>query len=333
MNKTMKKILSSFILLLPLIAFCQEMKTFQNVVDDSYNFWLYTPANYDSTDASKPIILFLHGKSLSGTNLNRVLRYGCLDAVERGYALDAVVVAPQSSGASWNPQKLLRLYEWTTAHYAVDTTRFYVIGMSMGGSGTINFVGTYPEKVAAAMAMCGGSMLRSHCGLTHVPLWILHGTADKAVPVSSSQRIVDKMKACGDVQRLRFDKLKGFNHSQLARLFYLDETYRWLFAHRLTDSLRPVNRDISITPEMINRAYTTMPKTEQKLVVNNHQQTATPSTSTTEIGNDKQYHTIKQGDTLSGIARRYRTSVKKLCQLNNIKETTILRIGRKLRVR
>ena len=44
------------------------------------------------------------------------------------------------------------------------------------------------------------------------------------------------------------------------------------------------------------------------------------------------YHTVKQGDTLSGIARRYHTTVKRLCQLNKIKETSILRLGQKIRV-
>ena len=45
------------------------------------------------------------------------------------------------------------------------------------------------------------------------------------------------------------------------------------------------------------------------------------------------WHKVKQGDTLSGIAKKYGTSVKRLCQLNNIKETKILQIGMKLRVR
>ena len=45
------------------------------------------------------------------------------------------------------------------------------------------------------------------------------------------------------------------------------------------------------------------------------------------------YHTVKQGDTLSKIAKRYGTTVKKLCQLNGIKETKVLRIGMRLRVK
>ena len=45
------------------------------------------------------------------------------------------------------------------------------------------------------------------------------------------------------------------------------------------------------------------------------------------------YHKVRQGDTLSGIAKKYGTSVKALCRLNNIKETKILQIGQKIRVR
>lgn len=44
------------------------------------------------------------------------------------------------------------------------------------------------------------------------------------------------------------------------------------------------------------------------------------------------YHTVRSGDTLSGIAKKYRTSVREICRLNNIKESSILRIGQRLRV-
>ena len=46
-----------------------------------------------------------------------------------------------------------------------------------------------------------------------------------------------------------------------------------------------------------------------------------------------QYHTIRKGDTLGAIARRYHTTVRNLCRLNGISEKTVLRPGRKLRVR
>lgn len=46
-----------------------------------------------------------------------------------------------------------------------------------------------------------------------------------------------------------------------------------------------------------------------------------------------QYYKIRQGDNLGRIARRYHTTVSRLCKLNHIKSTTILRVGRRLRVR
>lgn len=42
-------------------------------------------------------------------------------------------------------------------------------------------------------------------------------------------------------------------------------------------------------------------------------------------------HKVKQGDTLSGIAQRYGTSVSRLCKLNGIKANKTLQLGQKIR--
>lgn len=44
------------------------------------------------------------------------------------------------------------------------------------------------------------------------------------------------------------------------------------------------------------------------------------------------YHTVKRGETLSSIAKKYRTSVNTLSKLNKIKPTTKIQAGKKLRV-
>lgn len=46
-----------------------------------------------------------------------------------------------------------------------------------------------------------------------------------------------------------------------------------------------------------------------------------------------QYHTVRSGENLSVIARKYGTTVNKICSLNGIKSTAILSIGKKLRVK
>lgn len=47
----------------------------------------------------------------------------------------------------------------------------------------------------------------------------------------------------------------------------------------------------------------------------------------------RRYHRIRRGDTLYGIARKYRVSAGQICRLNGISKRTILRVGRKLRVK
>ena len=48
-------------------------------------------------------------------------------------------------------------------------------------------------------------------------------------------------------------------------------------------------------------------------------------------GSGSSYHTVRRGDTLSAIARRYGTTVSRLCQLNGIRANSRLQIGKKIR--
>lgn len=45
----------------------------------------------------------------------------------------------------------------------------------------------------------------------------------------------------------------------------------------------------------------------------------------------RKFHMVRSGDTLSAVARRYRTSVSALCRLNGISQRSVLRIGQRLR--
>lgn len=46
-----------------------------------------------------------------------------------------------------------------------------------------------------------------------------------------------------------------------------------------------------------------------------------------------QYHTVRSGDMLGKISQRYGVSVSQLCRLNNIKTTSVLSLGQRIRVR
>jgi murein DD-endopeptidase MepM/ murein hydrolase activator NlpD len=47
----------------------------------------------------------------------------------------------------------------------------------------------------------------------------------------------------------------------------------------------------------------------------------------------RRYYKVRSGDTLSQIAVRNNTTVSSICRLNGIRPTTLLQIGRQLRVR
>ena len=296
-------LLAAALILLPAMAFPGNLQRKPPVKLDGYRFWLYLPDDYgepqpledpDSDDAQPdnddktgheataerhetpqwPLVIFLHGASLCGHNLERVLSYGTLDAIGMGRDVPAVVIAPQNPGGAWSPRKLNNILDWAFRHCDIDTTRVYVLGMSLGGYGTLDFAGTYPDRIAAAMALCGGCTLKDQSGLLKLPLWIMHGTADRAVPLSQSTSVVNKMSEAGPIDRLRSDWLPGASHSALARIFYLAETYEWLFAHRLTDQGRPVNRDIVINQAKMGAAYKDLPSRGRKW---NRQAKAGPS--------------------------------------------------------
>lgn len=236
------------------------LRPVKDAIPGGYNFWVYTPLDYYYSLESTPVIIFLHGQSLCGRDLNRVRRYGPLDAIVRGREIDALVIVPQNPGGAWNPKKINDVLEWTKQNYAMDSTRVYVIGMSLGGYGTMDYAGTYPDKIAAAMALCGGCSLKDKSGLGDLPLWILHGTADRAVPVKQSKVVVEELQRIGKDQRLRFDWLQGASHGALARILYMKKTYDWLFSHSLQDEGRPVNPNVDISTADFSEAYSDMIK-------------------------------------------------------------------------
>ena len=67
------------------------------------------------------------------------------------------------------------------------------------------------------------------------------------------------------------------------------------------------------------------------------QQSQKKSTSTSKQptlnSSNAVYHTIRQGDMLGKLAIRYGVSIDQICRLNGINRNTILRLGKKLRIK
>jgi len=202
-----------------------QLKAITNQTD--YPFWINLPKQ-EILDNKAPVILFLHGKSLSGTNLDKVKRYGIIRAIERGKDIPAIVIAPQVAHGPWNPDKLLQLLEYVQNNYNTDLSKVYVCGMSLGGYGTFDFAGKYPDKITAAVAICGGGNTKDACNLSRIPLWVIHGNKDHIVPISESRKMVKAIQTCKPDANLTFTIVKGGNHGSVESFFREDKIYDWM---------------------------------------------------------------------------------------------------------
>jgi predicted peptidase len=217
-----------FLLLLTVTCTLSNAQISSIVGKTDYPFWVSLPKNYSSAQKT-PILFFLHGRSLSGTDLNRVKRYGILKAIEKGREIPAIVVAPQLASGPWQAKKLLEVLDYIKQNYNIEEQQIYVCGMSLGGYGTLEFAGKYPEKITAAVAICGGGVLEDACNLSKIPLWILHGDNDRIVSISESKKIVEAIKICNPKADVIFTKISGGTHSSVEQLFHENDIYDWLF--------------------------------------------------------------------------------------------------------
>ncbi len=365
------------VVLFSLTGFAQQytLEAKYKAVENNYNFWVCTPPHYTAKDTTLsnspsktdslsnsysnidstvnqltekkyPLVVFLHGASLCGHDLNRVRRYGCLHAIKMGRDIDAVILAPQNPGGAWKPEKILRLMSYMSDNYNIDTNKIYVLGMSLGGYGTLDFCATYPDKVAAAMALCGGhSGMGTVENLGKLPLWIIHGTADRAVGVSCSKSVVAQLEEQHNDSLLMYTWLPGGSHGAPAKLFYMPRTYEWLFSHSLADSVRSINRNFSVSMSDLPHAYEgcTRNAGERIKVIGytgpsyssgNGKSNSTVTYSGPLIDYSKcDIHIVKSGDVLVNIAKKYQVSVDQICRLNHISRNSMLHIGQKLRIR
>ena len=90
------------------------------------------------------------------------------------------------------------------------------------------------------------------------------------------------------------------------------------------NAMNPENVISCETHDLINRTLTLTQESFRKV--------ATRGKGGGGSGSTGEWYRVRQGDTLEKIARRNGTTVKRLCQLNGIKETKILHPGDRLRV-
>lgn len=198
-----------------------------------YNYLLNVPEDYDKyPDKKWPVIFYLHGRHASGKNLQSVKRYGLPYFLSKGKKLDFIVISPQCPwGRNWASEDWFNpVYDEVAAKLRIDDSRVYMVGISMGGFGTWALANRMPDRIAAISPFCGGADVKWADQLSKVPTWVFHGTADRDIPISRSEVMVNALEKRN--AEIKFTRLKNQGHD-ISKQFDNDNLYSWLLEHSL----------------------------------------------------------------------------------------------------
>lgn len=180
-----------------------------------------------------PLILFLHGRGESGTDLNLVKKHGIPRLVEHTDHFPFITVSPQCpAGTDWSAHhgELLGLLDHVVADQPVDGGQIYLTGLSMGGQGTYELALDHPDRFAALAPVCGRipeapRFFERLAALRGVPVWVFHGAEDTVVPVGHADRIVAALRTRGVAAR--YTVYPDAEHDVWERVYAGSELYSW----------------------------------------------------------------------------------------------------------
>ena len=199
-------------------------------------FWLYLPKRYAESKEKLPLIIFLHGSSRRGRDIELLKANGLPPVLDGKDDFEFIVASPQALSnypwqVSWRPDDIALLLDHLLASYRIDPDRVYLTGLSMGGYGTWAGIAAHPDRFAAAAPICGGGDPESAKTIGALPIWAFHGDADEVVPVERSLEMVAAVNAGGGNAKLTL--YPGVGHDSHTRTYADPELYRWFLTHSL----------------------------------------------------------------------------------------------------
>ena len=208
----------------------------------SIRYSLFVP----STNAAQkpqvdlPLVLCLHGAG-GGTAAAKVLAGADL---QKKYPCVVMAPACDRKGTRWVDSsfragrgravmpELLEALDSVVKDLAIDPTRVYVTGQSMGGVGTWGLIAAQADRFAAAVPVCGIWPPEDAPKMNGVAIWAFHGDMDPTVPVSGSRDMIAALKKAGVAPQARYTELAGVGHGSWGPAYAKPELWEWLFAQR-----------------------------------------------------------------------------------------------------
>lgn len=191
----MKKIIFHLLIIFSLETFAQQSKETITIQNNLRDYYKYLPVNFDSSQESLPLILFLHG--LEGTALE-TSHAGFNDIADtaRFICLYLQGAKNELNITSWNNGTLLQskandllfisnIIDSIIVKHNIDISRIYMAGISMGAIMTYKAIRHLNHKIAAVSCYIGtmsDEEISNYQPLFPVPIQHVHGTEDDVVP-------------------------------------------------------------------------------------------------------------------------------------------------------
>ena len=224
----------------------------------TYGYRVYVPKMRNSKKKI-PVMLFLHGNGVNGTDNERQIQGIDQIVYKNPNLFNFIIVFPQARpNTVWigdMTAQALKALDQTVEEFNGNSKRLYLSGFSMGGYGTWTTAALYPNKFAALVPVAGGivppfqipEFLKktfppeivtildapdSYNALAkrieNTPVWLSHGSADEAVPVTESRKISEALKKNGN-KNVFYTEYANTNHNGvLLKAFTEPKLYQWL---------------------------------------------------------------------------------------------------------
>lgn len=234
----MKKALLVFVLLLfgGHTSFAQLVYSYEQTVCGNITMPYRKALIAQDNEGLSSLVVYLHGGSSKGNDNELPLQEPGTDSIANYLVrknIKSIFVVPQCpKNKSWGGpmnNAVETMLSSLLSSGLVDADRVYILGGSMGGTGTWGMVSVYPDLFAAAMPVAGNPSHSNAEAVSNTPVYTVMGTADTIMSIDVVAEFLQELETYGG--EYMFDIEEEWTHQQTCIESYTEARLDWVFSH------------------------------------------------------------------------------------------------------